>query len=143
MTQTAERQEKKAQRRIQAAKDFTNEINRTGGYYNFEEASRYLNISHSELHSLVFKRGVLGFKIDNQYVFPKFQFKNNEVIEEYKLLIPVFNVSNVAATSFMMTGYIIRGNDEVAYYEAMPNITEEEFELIKRDALLYGTPTAS
>lgn len=75
--------------------------------------------------------------------FPLFQFKDGVVIEAYAELLPLFHVSNSTATSFMMTGYVLRDNEEVAYYEAMKDISEEEFDFIKRDVELFGIHIAS
>lgn len=135
---TTPREEAKAQRRAKAEQDFIKQLNDAGGYYNFAETAKYLGLSYDELNSLISKRAVLGFKLNDEDIFPKFQFENNKMIQKYDELLPLFNVSNLTASSFMITGYIGRGNEELSYYDAMKNISAEEFEFIKRDAKLFG-----
>jgi len=137
------REEQKTQRRLDAANDFMKELNDIGGYFNFAEVSKYLEMSYDEVNSLVSKRVILAFTLNDEHIFPKFQFQANQVIEKYGTLLPLFNVSNLTATSFMMTGYIKRKDKDVVYYEAMKDINDEEFEFIKRDASLFGIHIAN
>lgn len=137
------RQEAKEQRRLKATSDFVEELKKIGGFYNFAETAKYLGLSYDELNSLVSKRSILCFKLNDEDIFPLFQFEDGKVIEKYSELLPLFNVSNSTAASFLMTGYVLRDNEEVVYHEAMKDISEEEFDLIKRDTKLFGVHIAS
>jgi hypothetical protein len=138
MINKEERENLKLQRRLNAANDFIKNLNEIGGYFNLAEVSKHLSMSYDEVNSLVSKRAILGFSLNSEDIYPKFQFEDNKIIEKYKILLPLFNVDNLTATAFMTTGYVIRNNEYIPYYIAMKDVTDEEFEFIQRDASLYG-----
>lgn len=136
------REELKQQRRVDARKSFIQELNDVGGYFNLAEVSKYLNLSYDEINSLNSKRAILAFTLENEEIYPKFQFDDNKIIPKYSELLPLFNVSNLTATSFMMTGYIKRDGEDVPYYALMKNITDEEYKIVKHDAVFFGSSTS-
>lgn len=63
------RQEAKEQRRFKANNDFIEELNEIGGYYNFAETAKYLGLSYDEVNSLISKRSILCFKLNDEDIF--------------------------------------------------------------------------
>ncbi len=127
--------------RLKAAKQFYDELESIGGCYTLTETAKYLNVSVDDVSKMLENKMILGFSLLEKELFPKFQFQDGAVINAYKTLIPIFNVSSLTATSFMMTGYVARGNDDIPYYEAMKKVKNKEFEIIQRDAKFFGSPT--